>query len=92
MASARLRQRVVARQRDGLAQHRAVADVVGQDQHQLGRQHLGLLVAQAALAFDQLVVEGVGVGMAGPTVIDDGDDEEEVPRTVVAASNGRSTR
>ena len=59
---AAVRQRVVARQRHGLAQHRAVAHVVGQDQHQLGGQHLGLRVAQAALAVDQLAVEVVGIG------------------------------
>ena len=41
----------------GLSQHAQVAHVVGQNQHQLGGQHLGLCIAQAALAVDQFAVE-----------------------------------
>src|SRR5207247_3577010 len=53
-------QRVLARERQGLAQHVTLADVVGKDQHELGGQHVGLLVAQVALARDQFFVEAVG--------------------------------
>ena len=55
-------------QRDGLAQHVQVADVVGQQQQQAGLQQLALLVAEAAVGGDQRVVSlvagRVGVAMA----------------------------
>ena len=61
-AQARVSAALRPRQPQRLAQHLAVADMVGEQEHELGVHQRGLLVVEAALAVDQLHVEAVRIG------------------------------
>ncbi len=51
-----------AARRRVFARASAIADVVGQQQHQLGEQARGLVIVEVALRADQFLVEAVAVG------------------------------
>ena len=62
--SCRCPNRVIAGQIQRLAQDLAVANVVGQNQDQLGQQQVGLLVAEVALAGNEFLIKPIGIGDA----------------------------
>ena len=54
-----------SRQLDCLADHRLIAYMIGEDQHQTCVEVAALSLAQAAMDSDDRVVDGVGVGEVG---------------------------
>jgi len=54
--------------RECFGQYCTVSDVVGQYQHQLGHQHVGLFIGHIALGVDQLLIKAVGGHNVGVVV------------------------